>query len=190
MQPRSRKAHRRYTRSESDGIDRTRRELTDSGLDSLIEFANHTGRPWRSLWSGIGEWQINGEPFTEAGADELQANLSAALARVTRGRLPFDGPLDVTVTYYSNGRDVVLQGPQDDLEGYLSWLLVEACRSGHAKRLKQCSQCGRFFVAERSRACYCSAKCQDAASNARRARERKRGRRRYHDTFRSTSPRP
>lgn len=184
---RSGKAHRRYTKAEVAGIDHTRRAVADGGLQTLVEFANHTERPWSSLWAGIASWQIHGEPFTEEAADELQQYLQPHLLQAVRGRFSFGSfGVDITVTYRAVNNRVTVEGPQDNLNEVLDWLLLETIRSGQIKRLKRCRwrDCARFFLADRSTKRCCSPSCQDAVSNAQRSAKRRANRersRRYYN---------
>lgn len=179
---RSRKPHRRYTRAEATGIDAVRQELTESGLRALIDFANGEAA-WSSSWP-----KIHGERYTQDAADELCQEVRADLLAAIRGRLSFGSlGVELTLTYQARNGRVTVEGPQSNLDEYLTWLLAEAVRSGHAKRLRRClwRACGRFFVCERRSKRYCSSVCQDAVSNARRAATRRRQRRHYDKWFRT-----
>jgi hypothetical protein len=139
MEKRPRNAHRRYTRAESQAIDHVRRELDGGGLDTLIQFANHDARPWNTLWRGISTWQIHGEPFTEEEGNELQQSVRADLRRAVRGEWSTGSyGIIATMTYWVSNNSVTVEGPQDNLDEYLTWLLVESIRSGKIRHLKHC----------------------------------------------------
>ncbi len=165
---RSPRAHRRYTRAQEAGFDTVQRELIGHGLQSLVAFANFAVRPWTLLWDGVDTYRINGEAFTEAAANELQGDVRKRLSEVISGifRLPVGG-VDITLSYRyaasdSQPKTVVAYPPEDNLDQYLDWVLLEALRAGEATHLRQCAWCLIFFAKQRGTAKFCSDSCRQA----------------------------
>jgi hypothetical protein len=170
-----RTAHRRLTSDQQRGFDRLRDELRESGIQSLLAFANQTDRPWRDKWSAFP--RIDGDGFSEAGADELQGTVRAWLKDLIDGRLSLTMAV-VTTHYTLHAGTLTWDGPQHDLGEYVLWLLCEALRSGQARQIHVCrwSVCDRPYFHGKGQ--YCSPACQNRDwrrredPTARRARNR------------------
>ena len=156
------------TRHESRTLRATRREIDASGLASLITFANHQARPWTTLWSGIAAWRkisvrtksIDGEPFSDTAADDLQGYVVSRLADLAHHRFSASmHPVRVYYTYLDDARGLEMDGPQDDLGEYFEWVIFEAIRTGQAKHVRQCRVCTKIFLGRSNRGT-CSTACR------------------------------
>ena len=161
----------RFSRNERQ-LAKTARLTADDGVRSLLEFVNHSPRPWAKTLPWVREWTtIHHEPLSESELDEAQSQFSADLRRVTERRftLQFVEPLRVGYAYL-RGRVEVFP-PDEDLFEFLLWSLLHILAQNRARRLKRCPVCSHFFLAQRSRARFCGPACQDQHFNDQRTKK-------------------
>jgi len=157
----------RFSRNER-ALTKTARYTADQAVAFLAAFVNHQARPWASTLPAAFAWKtIRGEALSEAELDELQAEFSADLRRVTDKRFTLQFVETLRVGYaYLRGRVEVFP-PDEDLFEFLLWTLLHLLAQNRARHLKRCAQCSAFFLAQRSRARFCGPSCQDRHFNAR-----------------------
>jgi hypothetical protein len=140
----------------------------DAGLAvrSLLEFANHAERPWRTTLPWTFDRRVHGQPPSEPNLTALQHRVAADLQAVIERRYRLGSAEPLRVVYAYDGHDVSVYPPNDDLAELLLWTVLHLLADQQARHLKRCPICSRFFHAERSRARFCGPTCQDAHFNA------------------------
>lgn len=174
----ARAAHRRYTADESRLLDETRWQLrTGGGIDMLLTYLNHRG-DWATLWGGsLAKVKFFGDAYDPDYALGTQQELQLYTSEAIAGRQPFPGPIDIAITYRVGVDMSVETVPADDDMGqYLTWVLLEAIRTGDIQRLGVC-RCGRFFIGRRATRKTCSVTCKRVAEDERAQKTKARNRR-------------